>query len=267
MNDLKVTLIQSELFWENKEKNLEQFLKKINAISQPTDLIILPEMFTTGFSMNPKKLAEGMTGETVDWMKERAREKKCVIAGSFICEEDGNYYNRLLWVNPDGSYSRYDKRHLFSMGDEHNHYSAGEEKLIVKLKGWKICPLICYDLRFPVWARNTKDSSYDVLIYVANWPERRSFPWKTLLLARAIENQSYVIGANRVGKDGNEISHSGDSAVINPKGEIISKIKPNEEATETVTLSYAELSEFRQQFPAIQDADKFEIKSMTTYVV
>ncbi len=264
MNDLKITLIQSNLFWEDKEKNLDQFSEKINAVKEETDLIILPEMFSTGFSMSPKKLSEGMSGVTVKWMKEAARKKNCVVTGSFICEEDGNYYNRLLWVNPDGSYSKYDKRHLFSMGDEHNHYAAGEEKLIVKLKGWKICPLICYDLRFPVWARNTKDASYDVLIYVANWPERRSYPWKTLLLARAIENQSYVIGSNRVGADGNNISHSGDSAVINAKGEIISKIKPHEEATETITLSYSELEEFRKQFPAILDADTFEIKSMTT---
>ena len=262
MNDLKVTLIQSNLFWENKEKNLDQFSRKIDAITEPTDLIILPEMFSTGFSMNPKKLSEGMNGETVSWMKERARVKKCVVAGSFICEESGNFYNRLLWVNPDGSYSKYDKRHLFSMGDEHNHYAAGEEKLIVKIKDWKICPLICYDLRFPVWARNTHESFYDVLIYVANWPERRSHPWKTLLLARAIENQAYVIGVNRIGADGNAITHSGDSAVINPKGEIISTTKANEEATETVTLSYAELAEFRKQFPVMQDADKFELKSM-----
>lgn len=264
MNDLKVTLIQSNLFWENKEKNLDQFSRKIDAITEPTDLIILPEMFSTGFSMNPKKLSEGMNGETVSWMKERARAKKCVVAGSFICEESGNFYNRLLWVNPDGSYSKYDKRHLFSMGDEHNHYAAGEEKLIVKIKDWKICPLICYDLRFPVWARNTHESFYDVLIYVANWPERRSHPWKTLLLARAIENQAYVIGVNRIGADGNAITHSGDSAVINPKGEIISTTKANEEATETVALSYTELAEFRKQFPVMQDADKFELKSMVS---
>lgn len=261
MNDLKVTLIQSNLFWEDKEKNLDQFSKKIDALSAPTDLIVLPEMFSTGFSMNPRKLAEGMNGDTVSWIKSKAREKKCVVTGSFICEEGGHFYNRLLWVNPDGSYSKYDKRHLFSMGDEHNHYVAGEEKLIVKLKDWKICPLICYDLRFPVWARNTKESFYDVLIYVANWPERRSHHWKTLLLARAIENQSYLLGVNRVGEDGNNVSHSGDSAAINPKGELLSKIKPGEEAIETLTLSYSELSEFRKQFPVIEDADKFELKS------
>lgn len=267
MNDLKITLIQSNLFWENKPKNLEQFSKKIDAIKEETDVIVLPEMFSTGFSMKPEKLAETMKGETVKWMKEQAQKKKCVVAGSFICEENERYYNRLLWVNPDGTYAKYDKRHLFSMGDEHNHYASGEEKIIVELKGWKICPLICYDLRFPVWARNKKEASYDVLLYVANWPERRSYPWKTLLLARAIENQCYVIGSNRVGADGNDISHSGDSAVIDAKGEVISKIKPHEETTETVNLSYSDLTEFRKQFPAILDADEFEVKSMTTSVV
>jgi|SRR3954463_9363364 len=267
MNDLKITLIQSNLFWENKQKNLEQFSKKIEDVKEATDLIILPEMFSTGFSMNPEKLAEDMNGETVKWLKEKANKKNCVIAGSFICEEGGHYYNRLVWMNPNGTFAKYDKRHLFSMGDENNHYAAGEEKIIVELKGWKICPLICYDLRFPVWARNTKEASYDVLIYVANWPERRSYPWKTLLLARAIENQSYVIGSNRVGADGNGITHSGDSAVIDAKGEIISKIKPHEETTETVALSYSDLVEFRKQFPAILDADQFAVKSMTTSVV
>ena len=267
MNDLKITLIQSNLFWENKSKNLEQFSKKIDDIKEATDLIVLPEMFSTGFSMKPEKLAETMDGETVKWIKEQAKKKNCVVTGSFICEENGRYYNRLLWMHPDGTFAKYDKRHLFSMGDEHNHYAAGEEKIIVELKGWKICPLICYDLRFPVWARNTKETSYDVLMYVANWPERRSYPWKTLLLARAIENQCYVIGSNRVGADGNDITHSGDSAVIDAKGEIISKIKPNEEATETITLNYSDLMEFRKQFPAILDADQFEVKSMTTSLI
>lgn len=260
MNDLKVTIIQASLFWESVDKNLNQFSQKINALSEPTDLIVLPEMFTTGFSMNPGKLAEPMTGQTVKWMKELAYKKQCVITGSFICEEAGKYYNRLLWVNPDGTYSKYDKRHLFSMGNEHEFYTGGGERLIVTLKGWKICPLICYDLRFPVWARNTKTLPYDVLVYVANWPEVRSHPWKTLLLARAIENQCYVIGVNRIGNDGKDIAHSGDSAVINPKGEIIIHLKKGEEATETVVLSGTGITEFRKNFPAIVDADEFEIK-------
>ena len=267
MENLTVTLIQTALHWEGPEANRAMLEEKIWTIDQPTDVIVLPEMFSTGFSMKPENLAEKMNGETVKWIKEQAHKKNCVVTGSFICEEGGRYYNRLLWVNPDGTFAKYDKRHLFSMGDEHNHYAAGEEKVIVELKGWKICPLICYDLRFPVWARNTKEASYDALIYVANWPERRSYPWKTLLLARAIENQSYVVGVNRVGADGNDITHSGDSAVIDAKGEIISKTKANEEATETVTLSYSALAEFRKQFPAILDADQFDVKSMITSVV
>ncbi len=270
MTNLKITIIQSNLHWENKEENLKQFSQKIAAITEAVDLIVLPEMFTTGFSMNPKKFAEPMNGNTVNWMKEKAHENNCVITGSFICEEGGKYFNRLVWMNADGTYSTYDKKHLFSMGDESNHYTAGKNKLIVELKGWKICPMICYDLRFPVWSRNkievrrqkseVPSAVYDVLVYVANWPERRSHAWKALLLARAIENQCYVIGLNRVGEDGNKITHSGDSAVINAKGEIISKTKTNEESTETVTLNYTELAEFRKAFPVMLDADDFEIK-------
>lgn len=259
MQDLTVTLIQSSLYWENIEKNLQMFTQKISAVSEKTDLIILPEMFTTGFSMQPEKLAEGIHGDTLKWMKDTANKKQCVITGSFICSEQGNYYNRLIWMRPDGTHSVYDKRHLFSMASEDQHYTAGTTKIIEKIKEWKICPLICYDLRFPVWSRNTKENMFDLLIYVANWPERRSHPWKTLLLARAIENQCYVAGINRVGNDGNEIYHSGDSAVINYKGEIISTIPPHEECTQTITLKYDELRDFRKQFPVLNDADKFDV--------
>ncbi len=290
MTDLKITIIQSNLFWENKEMNLNMFSQKINAITESTDLIVLPEMFTTGFNMNPEKFAEPLNGTTVNWMKEKAKEKNCVITGSFICEENKRYFNRLVWMNADGTYNTYDKRHLFRMANEDSHYSIGQKKIIVELKGWKICPLICYDLRFPVWSRNKltignwqlankKNESqlhdeninpqsaarnqhydYDLLIYVANWPEVRSYPWKSLLIARAIENQCYVVGLNRVGNDGNEIYYSGDSSVINAKGEIISKIEAHSESTETITLNYCELEEFRKMFPATLDADNFEIK-------
>lgn len=263
MNDLHVTIIQSNLHWENKTKNLEMFSQKISAIRESTDLIVLPEMFSTGFSMCPEKFSEDMNGLTVSWMKEKAHEKKCVITGSFICEENGNYFNRLVWMNADGTYHTYDKRHLFRMAKEDHHYGRGNNKLIVELKGWRICPLICYDLRFPVWSRNTIEKgipNYDLLLYVANWPERRSHPWKTLLLSRAIENQCYVVGLNRVGIDGHEVIHSGDSAVINSKGEIISNIKPHEEATETVILNYSELETFRKEFPVMLDADSFTVQ-------
>ncbi len=261
MTDLKITIIQSNIHWESKEANLLMFSQKINTITESTDLIVLPEMFTTCFSMSPKKFAEPVNGATVNWMRAKAKEKNCTITGSFICEENGKYYNRLIWMNADGTYSTYDKRHLFRMANEDSHYSSGKEKIIVELKGWKICPLICYDLRFPVWSRRKPEADFDLLIFVANWPEVRSYPWKTLLLARAIENQCYVAGLNRIGNDGNEMLHSGDSSVINPKGLIISKIKPHEESIETVTLNYAELIEFRKAFPAVLDADDFEIKN------
>lgn len=259
MSDLKITLIQTVLHWENIPKNLDMFSAKIASIKEQTDLILLPEMFSTGFSMHPGKLAEKMEGKSMQWMKAEAAKKNCVIAGSMIIEEKGKYFNRLVWMRPDGTYETYDKRHLFRYGKEHEHYAAGSKRLIVELKGWKICPMVCYDLRFPVWSRN-KNAEYNLLIYVANWPERRNHPWKTLLLARAIENQCYVAGLNRVGEDGNKIDHSGDSAVINAKGEIISKTKAKEESTETVTLSLSELAEFRKQFPVGMDADDFSIR-------
>lgn len=260
MNDLKITIIQSALYWENIDWNLELFAKKIDSIKEQTDLIVLPEMFTTGFTMQPELLAEGMSGKAITWMKTQAQKKQCVITGSFVCEENGNYYNRLVWMRADGSFATYDKRHLFTMANEDKHYTAGSKKIMEEIKGWKICPLICYDLRFPVWARNKKDNRYDLLIYVANWPERRNHPWKTLLLARSIENQCYVAGVNRVGNDGNEIYHSGDSAVINFKGEVLSKTSAHDECIETISLSYADLEEFRKQFPVLNDADDFELK-------
>lgn len=268
MDDLKVTLLQSGLHWENIDANIDMFNKKIAEVRN-TDLIVLPEMFNTGFSMVVKKLAEKPEGRSMQWMASKAKEKNCIITGSLIIEENGKYYNRLIWMPPDGSYKKYDKRHLFRMAGEDKSFSAGFEKLIVKLNGWKLCPLVCYDLRFPVWSRNKIKSAagsnqlaeeYDVLIYIANWPERRNHAWKTLLQARAIENQCYVIGLNRVGKDGNEINYTGDSAVVNPLGEIISSIKAGEESIQTITLSKKELDEFRKAFPVAMDADQFEIK-------
>lgn len=260
MQDLKITVLQSDLHWENPGANLKMFSEKISSIEEATDLIILPEMFSTGFSMNNKAMAEKMNGSAVEWMKNTAKEKNCVVTGSLIIEEHGKYFNRLIWMRADGSCETYDKRHLFRYANEQDHYTAGNKRLIVDLKGWKICPLICYDLRFPVWARN-KNKEYDLLIFVANWPERRNHPWKTLLLARAMENQAYVAGVNRIGNDGNSIYHSGDSAVINFKGEIISNIKAKEVATETVLLSKSELNEWRNDFPAWRDSDDFDIKN------
>lgn len=278
MKDLTITTIQTLLHWEDKQANIEMFDRHIASIKTTTDLIVLPEMFTTGFTMNASMFAEDMEGDTVMWMKQKAKEKNAVICGSFIAEGNKNFYNRFLWMRPDGTYEYYDKRHLFRMADENNYYSEGDKKIIVELNGWKICPLVCYDLRFPVWSRNRLKSStlkaplparqvessevlyeYDVLIYVANWPEKRNNAWKTLLQARAIENQSYVIGVNRVGADGKEINYSGDSAVYNSKGEQISTTKANEVRTETVQISYSELTEFRKAFPVFLDADDFTI--------
>ncbi len=260
---MKITLIQTRLAWEQPEKNRAHFGQLINSISENTDLIILPEMFTTGFTMAPEKNAEPAEGATLAWMREMATKKKAVICGSVSVAENKKFYNRLYWVEPQGSYKTYDKRHLFRMADEDQHYTAGNKKLITELKGWKLCPLVCYDLRFPVWSRNRfKNGSwdYDVLIYVANWPAVRAYPWKQLLIARAIENQCYVIGLNRIGEDGNGYDHSGDSLVIGPKGEVLSAIPPSQENVFTISLDKTSLEEFRTKFPAGLDADDFEIK-------
>lgn len=263
--DLKITIVQSDLYWENVTENLVMFSKKINAISNPTGIIVLPEMFNTGFSMDSEKLSETMDGETVAWMKKQAQKSNAVIVGSLIVKEATNYYNRLVWVQPDNKIYTYDKRHLFRMAGEHNHFSAGTKRLIIEYNGWKICPLICYDLRFPVWARNSSLGTqhvspvYDVLIYIANWPAIRKAPWCKLLEARAIENQCYVVGVNRVGKDGKGNTYAGNSAMINPKGEIISNIPEGKNYTETIRLSLNKLNTFREEFPVSLDGDAFKI--------
>jgi predicted amidohydrolase len=244
------------------------FEEKINSIKEKTEVVILPEMFATGFSMQPEQFAETMDGETIEWMKRIAASKKIALTGSLMIEEDHNYFNRLIWMLPNGSYGCYDKRHLFAHGDEHNHYTAGKKRCIASVKGWKINLQICYDLRFPVWARQSSPSplvergqggeEYDVLIYVANWPERRSLAWKTLLQARAIENQCYVIGVNRVGDDGNKVYHSGDSMAVDPLGEILYH-KKDEEDIFTITLDKKHLETIRTKLPFLKDADRFII--------
>ncbi|RYE25991.1 MAG: amidohydrolase [Sphingobacteriales bacterium] len=254
---LNISVIQPDIFWEDKQANFAQYEKLITGIADKKEVVVLPEMFSTGFSMAPEKLAEGMNGESVQWMKTMAAKNRCILTGSLIIEEDGNYYNRLLWVQPDGKIWHYDKRHLFGYANEDHHYSPGSKRLIVQVKGFKICLLVCYDLRFPIWARN-KDEEYDVLIYVANWPERRNLAWKTLLQARAIENQSYVVGVNRVGIDGKDIKYSGDSSVFGPLGEPIWQ-NIGEVTTHTVTLKKEHLTEIRGQFPFLKDADKYLI--------
>jgi omega-amidase len=260
MSSLTITIVQANLHWENKAANLAMFTSKIAGIKEKTEIIILPEMFSTGFSMKAEMLAETMGGETVAWMKRTASEKKAVITGSIIAEENGKYFNRLLWMLPNGEYGYYDKRHLFAFGHEDNHYSPGHKRLIASVKGWKINLLVCYDLRFPVWARQSSgEDEYDVLIYVANWPQRRIHAWKSLLVARAIENQCFVAAVNRVGDDGNAIHYSGDSMIIDPLGEILYQ-KSNEEDIFTLSLHKEKLEEVRNKFPFLRDADNFIIE-------
>jgi predicted amidohydrolase len=257
MQNITLALIQTSLHWENKAANLAMFEEKMQSITPSADVIFLPEMFTTGFSMQSHLLAEDMQGATVQWMRQQAQRLDAVVCGSFIAKNQGQYYNRLVWMQPDGHYHTYDKRHLFRMGDEQQHYSAGTKRLITEWKGWRFCPMICYDLRFPVWARNRND--YDVLLFVANWPHRRSAHWKLLLQARAVENLSYAVGVNRVGDDGNNIYHSGDSSVFSPRGELMWQ-QTDDEAIEVVELKAHDLLEYRQVFPAHLDADEFDIR-------
>lgn len=270
MSTLTITTIQTNLHWENKKANLQMLQEKIFSIKEKTELVILPEMFSTGFSMQPQKLAETMDGETVQWMKKIAAEKKIILTGSLIIEDEGHYYNRLIWVLPNGQYGIYDKRHRFAYAGEDEQYTSGSKRLIASVKGWKINLLICYDLRFPVWARQAPPlplergsggevvSEYDVLIYVANWPERRINAWKTLLQARAIENQCYVVGTNRTGDDGNNIHYTGESMVIDPMGEVLYS-KKDEEDINTITLNKEHLDSVREKFPFWKDADDFKI--------
>jgi omega-amidase len=264
MQDLKITLIQSDLHWEDIGANLAMFEEKIWQIGEPTDVIVLPEMFTTGFTMNAVDLGERMNLRTFKWMKQMAAQTGALVLGSFIANVHDRFYNRLLWMEPDGNFKTYDKRHLFRMADEHEVYASGESLLIGHWKGWRICPLICYDLRFPVWSRNRwnpvlKKLSYDVVIYVANWPKVRIHAWESLLKARALENLSYAVGVNRVGVDGLGVEYNGLSAIISPKGETLFSFD-GIETIRTTTLSANSLQAYRDKFPAYLDADDFSIE-------
>lgn len=267
---LQISLIQTDLRWEDKAANLAMLEQKIENIPH-TQVVVLPEMFSTGFSMQPALLAETMEGPAVQWMKDVAARKKIILTGSLIIKEGTAYYNRLIWMLPNGQYGTYDKRHLFAFAKEDGQYTPGNKRLITSVNGWKLNMQVCYDLRFPVWARQSPRPApseegalspaapeYDVLINVANWPQRRSLAWKTLLQARAIENQCYVVGVNRVGNDGNGIYHSGDSRVIDPLGEILYD-KTDEEDIFTITLHKTKLEEVRTKFPFWKDADGFGI--------
>lgn len=255
---LKVALIQSNLIWENPEQNRRNFSSKIADISEPVDLIILPEMFTSGFTMNAKHIAETMTGETIIWMKTLSKKKNAAITGSLVIEEHNVFYNRLVFVQPDGTIIHYDKRHTFTLAGEHKVYKAGQHNVIIDYKGWRIKPLVCYDLRFPVWARNIED--YDLVFYVANWPKVRVNAWDALLQARAIENMSYCIGINRVGLDANNHEYSGHSAAYDVLGKRIDTIPKDKEATDIVTLSKTHIETYRNKLGFLNDQDAFTLK-------
>ncbi|MFT3748689.1 MAG: amidohydrolase [Agriterribacter sp.] len=270
MSTISLTTVQTNLFWENRDANLQMFESKICSIADKTEIVILPEMFSTGFSMRPEKLAEKMDGFTVNWMRNISAKKKVILTGSLIIEDREQYFNRLIWMLPDGNFGWYDKRHLFAFAGEHKHYTGGEKRLIASVKGWKINLQVCYDLRFPVWVRQQNTNSgilydkqkipeYDLVIYVANWPQRRNHAWKTLLQARAIENQCYVAGVNRVGDDGNGIYHSGDSMIVDPLGEVL-YTKADTEDIHTAILQKDKLEEVRSKFPFWKDADNFSIE-------
>lgn len=262
MSTLNITIIQADLHWEDRAANLAMFESKIKAIKEKTEIVLLPEMFSTGFSLHPAPLAETMDGPSIAWMKRLAAEKRIILGGSLIIREGELFYNRFAWVLPNGQVGFYDKRHRFAFAGEDKEYTAGKKRIIASVKGWRINLMVCYDLRFPVWARQQSKEEgleYDLLIYVANWPERRSHAWRTLLQARAIENQCYVVGVNRVGEDGNQIAYLGDSMIIDPLGEILYE-KKNVEDVFTMTLDKERLNEVRSHFPFWRDADGFTLQ-------
>jgi len=260
--DLNVGIIQSDIVWESVDENLENFKTNIEKLSKnDADIIVLPEMFSTGFSMNSPTISQGMEGKTVTWLKEQAVANSVVLIAGVAIEEDGNFFNRLIWCNENGDTLTYDKRHLFRIAGEHKHYKQGEGKIIIDYKGWKICPFICYDLRFPVWSRNVMnidnvpDFAYDCAIYIANWPESRQMHWSTLLKARAIENQSFVIGVNRIGTDSKGFAYSGNSVVHKPDGTELFTADPHKKTVENIILKQEDLNNYRKKFPFILDAD------------
>jgi predicted amidohydrolase len=256
--ELKLALIQPDIIWEDIDANLDALSKKLEGMADNVDAVILPELFATGFTMRSRELAEGMDGKSVAWMQIMANRYSCAIAGSLIIRQQGSYFNRFIWMAPGGRFDTYDKRHLFSIGEEDAHYTPGKSNTITEINNFRIRPQVCYDLRFPVWSRNT--GAYDLLLYVANWPAVRRDVWISLLKARAIENQAFVIGVNRVGKDGMGIDYTGDSLAYNAKGQIIASLPSREEGILMVHLSLRELMDFRQKFPVWRDSDEFEVK-------
>lgn len=255
MKPLTISAVQFDIFWEQPEKNRSYLESQIQSL-KTSQIIVFPEMFSTGFSMNTQ-LAEQMDGSTFQWMQEMAKKYKKILVGSIIIQENENYYNRLICMLPNGQYSTYDKRHLFSYASEDKYFTAGNKRLIISVNGWSICLQICYDLRFPVWARQAHEP-YDILINIANWPEKRIHAWKTLLQARAIENQTYVIGVNRVGRDSQDIYYSGNSCILDPLGNALMEEEKNE-AILTHTFLREDLEQIRAKFPFLEDRDQFII--------
>jgi predicted amidohydrolase len=259
MSVIRVALIQSELVWQNSAANLQYFEQQIQK-HKDVQLFVLPEMFNSGFSMDSTRIAETMEGLTVQWMQQQAKRADAAICGSVAISVEGQIFNRLLFVTPCGLVQFYDKRHLFRMGGEQQHYQPGSERVIVSYLGFRFCLQVCYDLRFPVFARNQQD--YDVLIYVANWPEPRRQVWRTLLQARAMENQAYVVGCNRIGLDGNGLNYSGDSMVVDYSGQILAELAISQNGVVTAELNLTALQQFKQKFPAYLDADAFSLTSL-----
>ncbi len=262
MKPLNIQTVQAEIIWEDPKANFQHFNHLLSSSTANVDLIILPEMFSTGFTMNPSQVAD-FAPSTIEWMATKAKEKDAVLTGSIVVKDKGQYYNRLIWMEPNGQYKYYDKRHLFGLAGEDKVYSPGQELKIFECKGWKICPLICYDLRFPAWSRNSHN--YDLLIYVASWPAARVDAWKALLIGRAIENQSYTIGVNRVGRDENDYSYSGDSSVVDYAGKLIYRATGIEQIS-TLSLNYEDQQAYRAKLPYLKDQDVFEIKKSLTEV-
>ena len=258
MHPLKISIVQTDIAWENKQENLRMLREKLHALRGTTEIVVLPEMFSTGFTMKSRELAEPVSVITVRILKELAADFQLALCGSFICSERSNYYNRAFFITPEGEEFYYDKRHLFRMGNEAEDFSAGNNKLIISYRGWNICLLVCYDLRFPVWSRNV-NNEYDLLIYMASWPQARRLAWDTLLCARALENMCYVCGVNRIGVDGNKLIYNGGSVVFSAKGEVLASVPDGEEGIETVSLSLISLQQLRDKFPVWKDADAFRL--------
>lgn len=258
MHPLKISIVQTDIAWENKQENLRMLREKLHALRGTTEIVVLPEMFSTGFTMKSRELAEPVSGITVRILKELAADFQLALCGSFICSERSNYYNRAFFITPEGEEFYYDKRHLFRMGNEAEYFSSGNNKLIISYRGWNICLLVCYDLRFPVWSRNV-NNEYDLLIYMASWPQARRLAWDTLLCARALENVCYVCGVNRIGVDGNKLIYNGGSVVFSAKGEVLASVPDGEEGIETVSLSLISLQQLRDKFPVWKDADAFRL--------